>query len=58
MNPTMDQRIDDVRMREVIQVEFVRGEGTEADPVRKCWRFYSKTGELLAEHDSLKAITT
>ena len=40
-----------VKIREVIEVEAVRGKGTEDERIRVVTQYYSRDGELLAEND-------
>jgi len=50
----MFPRISDlrkVRVREVIEVERVVGEGVPEDPARCIREFYDFNGKLLARHD-------
>lgn len=48
----IDRPPDVVRVREVIEVEFRRGEGCcDEDPVRRCTAWYSLDGYLLAVND-------
>lgn len=42
-----------VRIRQVIEVQAVRGKGTNADPCRVILQYWSLDGELLAENDVL-----
>jgi hypothetical protein len=42
-----------VRVRRVIEVVALRGEGTQEDPAREVTQYYSLKGELLAESDSI-----
>ena len=39
------------RMVQVIEIHAVRGKGTEGDPVRIFYQYWSKKGVLLAEND-------
>jgi hypothetical protein len=41
----------EAQLIEVIEVRYVRGHGVAGDPVRLVIAYYSKDGELLAEHD-------
>jgi len=45
------ERIDNVKVIQVVEVEFIRGEGTPKDVVRPCKQYYSFEGKLLAEYD-------
>ncbi len=46
------QRIEGVEVMEVIQIRTVVGMGKDAsDPIRPAFQYWSKSGELLAEHD-------
>lgn len=47
------ERIDGVKVIEVVEVSFVRGKGTEDDVVRSCKQYWSKDGLILAEYDPL-----
>lgn len=49
--------VDDCSARrlEVLEVEYVRGMGTEDDMVRRVRRYYTLEGELLAEVDPLQS---
>ena len=48
----IDRPPDVVRVRQVIEVEFRRGEGCcDDDPVRACTAYYTLEGELLAVTD-------
>lgn len=40
-----------VRIREVIEVEAVRGKGIVGDCIRVVVQYYSRDGKLLAERD-------
>jgi hypothetical protein len=45
-------RIDGVKVVEVIEVDFIRGEGiNDRDPVRRVMAWYDMNGVLLGEHD-------
>ena len=39
------------RMVQVIEIQAARGKGTEGDPVRLVYQYWSKEGVLLAEND-------
>lgn len=45
--------VRDVRVREVIEVVFLRGEGVEDDPVRQVTAYYDPDGTRLAERDPM-----
>lgn len=42
---------DRARVIEVIETVSIRGSGSEEDPVRKVFQYWSTDGELLAEKD-------
>ena len=50
---TLGDEIREVCEIKVIRVRFVRGQGTDKDPVRYVCQYWSPTGELLAETDTL-----
>lgn len=41
-------RPENVKLIEVIEVIFIRGKGTDNDPVRRLKQYWSTDGELLA----------
>lgn len=44
--------IEGIEVMEVIQIKIVAGTGKdESDPLRPAFQYWSKAGELLAEHD-------
>lgn len=45
------ERIDAVKVIQVIEISFIRGKGTEDDIVRDCRRYYDFNGNLLAEFE-------
>lgn len=45
------ERIDGARVIKVIEISFIRGEGTEKDVVRACKQYRDFKGNYLAEHD-------
>jgi len=45
------ERIDNVKVIQVVEVDFIRGEGNSNDVVRECKQYYSFEGKLLAEYD-------
>ena len=47
-------RIDEVEIRKVIWIKYVRGDGTHEDPVRTCNRFYTLEGELIIDTDEIR----
>lgn len=52
LKASIDRPPDIVRVREVIEVQFRRGEGCcMEDPVRPCWAYYDTDGTLLAVVD-------
>jgi len=56
--PKMSLRTpDSVELVEVIRTVAARGEGTDKNPVRMVEQYWSKDGQLLAEHDSIKEVT-
>ena len=44
---------DKAKVIQVIRVEAIRGEGTDDDPVRKVFQYWSFQGNLLAEYDTI-----
>lgn len=42
-------RIDSVRLIDVIVVKGVKGQGTEKDPVRRVVEYWTKDGKKIAE---------
>ena len=44
---------DKAKVIQVIRVEAIRGEGTDDDPVRRVYQYWSFQGALLAENDTL-----
>ena len=40
-----------LKLIEIIFIEFVRGEGTEKDAVRTVEQYWTRDGELIAERD-------
>lgn len=43
--------VESVERISVTQVKLTRGEGTEADPVRVVFQYWTEAGEILAEYD-------
>ena len=42
------------RVIDVIEIEFIRGDGlTDDTPVRKVYAYYAYNGRLLGEHDTI-----
>lgn len=57
MKASVDRPPDVVRVRQVIEVEFRRGEGCcDQDAVRTCTAFYDLEGTLLAVNDPAEGI--
>lgn len=46
-----NRKLFPARLIEVIEVQGVRGSGTEGDPIREVIQYWSKAGRLLAEYD-------
>ncbi|NWO21333.1 hypothetical protein HW273_05410 [Oribacterium sp. oral taxon 102] len=46
------ERIQGVQVIEVVQVKYLRGSGSEKDPVREVIQYWDLSGKLLAERDS------
>lgn len=46
-------RWPEAHIREVIEVEFNRGQGIVGDPVRRVFAYFDRNGVLLAERDTL-----
>jgi hypothetical protein len=44
--------IDYAKLVEVIEVDVLKGTGTEVNPYRRVKQYWSKAGELLAERDN------
>lgn len=51
-NPNKKERIQGVQVIEVVQVKYLRGSGSEKDPVREVIQYWDVGGRLLAERDS------
>lgn len=49
MNALLPERIDSVRVVELICVELVRGFGTPDDPIRAVRQWWTKDGRKVAE---------
>lgn len=46
-------RLDSVTIIEVICVVFSRGRGIASDPIRLVTAYYTKDGDIIAEHDPI-----
>ncbi|MHC4413636.1 MAG: carboxypeptidase [Planctomycetota bacterium] len=50
---TIAQTLHMAKIRIVIETQAARGAGTDEDPVRTVYQYWSLEGKLLAEDDSL-----
>lgn len=46
-------QVSEVKIVELIQVIFIRGDGTIESPIRTVKQYWTKDGKLVAEVDSL-----
>lgn len=50
-------RLDRVRIVELIEIEAVKGQGTEKDPIRRVKSYWTKDGKIIAEIEDTNELT-